>query len=59
MPLAFLAATAIAGWLLARWAPKFGRGGVATAGVVTVAALSTVAYWQIIDSLNVNPKPAV
>src|SRR5207248_1205322 len=56
MPLAFLASTIIAGWLLAMWARRYGQGAVATAAVVTVAALATIGYWQIIDNLNVNPK---
>jgi hypothetical protein len=56
MPLAFLVSTTIAGWLLARWAARFGRGAIAGAAIITVAALATIGYWQIIDNLSVNPN---
>jgi len=56
MALAFLAAAAIAGWLLIYWAKKFGRPAVAIAGALAAAALVTIAYWQIIDGLSVNPN---
>jgi hypothetical protein len=56
MPLAFLAATAIAGWLLAQSLAKFGRPAVAAAALATTAALLLIGIWQIASTLNVNPK---
>jgi hypothetical protein len=56
LPLALLAATALAGWLLMRWGAERGRGGAPIAGVVTAAALLAIGYWQIVDELNVNPN---
>src|SRR5262245_15956476 len=54
MPLAFLAATAIAGWLLATWAARYGRVAVGIAGLAAAGALATIGYWQIIDAMRID-----
>jgi hypothetical protein len=54
MPLVFLASTAIAGWLLAGWAARYGRAAAIAAGLAAAGALATIGYWQIINAMRID-----
>jgi len=48
MPLAFLASTAIAGWLLYTWAAKYRPSAIAAVAAVSALAFAAITYGQII-----------
>jgi hypothetical protein len=55
LPLALLAATALAGYFLWNWTKPHGLGPQIISIVATATALLLIANWQILASLNVDP----
>lgn len=56
LTLALLVATALAGWVLSRWAAKHGQGAKLAVACATGLALLIIGYWQIIDTMNIDPS---
>ncbi len=56
LPLALIAAAAVAGFFLAHWAKQFGSGGPTVAGLATAITVLLISYWQLASSLIINPN---